>query len=697
MAEQRDFLVEVGTEELPPKDLLRLSQAFTDGLVSELASAGLEHGDVIPFATPRRLAVRVDELAIEQPPRKIELRGPPVRVAFDNDGEPTRAALAFAEKCGVEVAALGRTGGEKGKGQWLCFDGEEPGQSSITLLPDIVERSLAQLPVARRMRWGSGDGEFVRPVHWIAMLLGEEIVPMRQFGIDSGRVTFGHRFHAPGAIALARAADYPSALAGQGYVVPDFAERRARVKQSAIAAAREAGGEVLIDPALLDEVSALVEWPVALIGSFDPEFLELPREVLVATLQNHQRYFPVLTASGQLKPTFVAISNLESRAPDRVRAGNERVIRPRLADAQFFWDTDRTRRLAARADELKNIVFEAKLGSIYDRSQRIAILAAEVAAVNAAPAEHVSRAALLAKCDLVTNMVGEFPELQGVMGRYYALLDGEPEDVAVALEEHYLPRFAGDRLPTGPVGQAVAIADKLDTLCGIFAIGKRPSGTRDPYGLRRAALGLLRILIESSLDLPLKELVAAAVHLQPVDSPDNSLAGDIYAYIMERLRAYYGDAGALRGHPEVFDAVLLREPASPLDFHRRLEAVIHFMTLDQSQALAAANKRVANILRKAEGEKICRVPDPELFTENEERALFADLVAAERAVEPMYSARRYTDALSHLAQLRAPVDAFFDAVMVMADEPELRRNRLALLARMREIFLHVADLSAINV
>ncbi len=694
MADYRDFLVEVGTEELPPKDLKRLSAAFAELLVAEAARSGLEHGAVFSFATPRRLAVRIDALATGQPARKLELRGPPVKIAFDADGNPTRAALAFADKCGVDVGELGRTGGAKG--EWLCYEGEEPGLASAELMPELVARSLAQLPVARRMRWGSGEAEFVRPVHWLVMLIGKEVLATTQFGVEAGRTTFGHRFHAPGSITLAQAADYPAALADKGFVVPDFAQRRNRIETEATAAARGAGGSAHLEPALLDEVTALVEWPVALVGRFDADFLQLPREVLIATLQNHQRYFPVLARDGQLQPAFVAISNLESSAPERVRAGNERVIRPRLADARFFWDTDRKKRLAERVDALKGIVFQAKLGTVHDKSQRVAVLAAEVATTTQADAEHVARAALLAKCDLVTAMVGEFPELQGVMGRYYAAHDREPEEVAVALEEHYLPRFAGDRLPAGPVGQALAVADKLDTLCGIFAIGKRPTGTRDPFGLRRAAVGLLRILIEDKLDLPFRDLIEVAVHLQPVNTVGESLAGEVYDYTMERLRAYYGDTGILEAHPEVFDAVLLRKPASPLDFDRRLAAVIHFMTLEQSQTLAAANKRVANILRKAEDEVLPAQPDPAMFVSAEERHLYDELVAAETVVEPLFATRSYTDALSHLARLRTPIDAFFDAVMVMTEDTAQRRNRLALLARMRESFLRVADLSVIN-
>ncbi len=695
MAEMRDFLVEVGTEELPPKDLKRLSAAFQELLVAEIARAGLEHGAVLSFATPRRLAVRIDALATQQPARKLEMRGPPVKIAFDADGNPTRAALAFADKCGVEVAALGRVIGEKG--EWLSYDGEESGLATAALMPDLVARSLAQLPVARRMRWGSGEAEFVRPVHWLVMLLGEEVLTSSQFGVEAGRTTYGHRFHAPGAITLARAADYPAALADKGFVVPDFAQRRDRIETAAAAAAQEAGGNAHLDPPLLDEVTALVEWPVALVGKFDPAFLQLPREVLIATLQNHQRYFPILARDGQLQPAFVTISNLESTAPERVRAGNERVIRPRLADARFFWDTDRKKRLADRVEALKGVVFQAKLGTVYDKSQRVAVLAAEVAIANHADLDHVGRAALLAKCDLVTAMVGEFPELQGVMGKYYAAHDGEPEAVAIALEEHYLPRFAGDRLPTGAVGQAIAVADRLDTLCGIFAIGKRPTGTRDPFALRRAAVGLLRILIEDKLDLPLRDLIGVAVHLQPVNTVGESLADNVYDYAMERLRAYYSDSGILGSHPEVFDAVLLRKPASPLDFDRRLAAVIHFMALEQSHTLAAANKRVANILRKAENESLPAQPDPGLFEHAEEHQLYDELIAAEAIAEPLFATRSYTDALAHLARLRTPVDAFFDAVMVMAEDPALRRNRLALLARMRESFLRVADLSALTV
>jgi glycyl-tRNA synthetase beta chain len=683
------LLVEVGTEELPPKALPALSRAFAEGLAAGLRDAGLAAGTVHPFATPRRLAVRVAAVPDRQPDHTTERRGPPLKAAFDADGNPTRAALAFAESCGVPVASLARL--ETPKGAWLAHTTAAPGQPAAAVVPAIVERALAGLPVPKRMRWGSGDAEFVRPVHWLVILLGADVVPARMLGVEAGRTTHGHRFHAPAPIVLAHADEYPDVLARRGYVLADFAERRTRIADGVAAAAATLGARAHVEPALLDEVTSLTEWPVAVAGHFEERFLALPAEVLVATLQDHQRYFPVRDADGALCARFIAVANIESHAPGQVRAGNERVVRPRLADAAFFWEADRRRSLADRAPDLAGIVFQARLGTMADKCARVAGLAGAIARVLGANVAHAERAGRLAKVDLLTQMVGEFPELQGIMGRYYAREDGEDDEVARALEEQYLPRFAGDRLPETRTGQALAIADKLDTIAGTFAIGNRPSGNKDPYGLRRGALGVLRIVIERALPLDLRALIEDAIARQPVPGAD---ADALYEFMMERLRAYYleGDSGI---DASVFDAVLARRPTAPLDFDRRLRAVQRFLELDASASLAAANKRIANILRQA-GDPELGPADPKLFVEDAERVLHEALGAQAALVEPLLAAGRYADALEQLAGLRASVDAFFDQVLVMADDPALRANRLALLAQLRRLFLHTADLSRIQ-
>jgi glycyl-tRNA synthetase beta chain len=698
MSATADFLVEIGTEELPPKALAALERAFATSIGEALVRAGLTHGGLVSYATPRRLAVLVRALQTTQPLQKVEKRGPPVAVAFAADGSPTRAAVAFAEGCGVTVAELGRV--ETAKGAWLFHSAETAGQAASALLPDMVNAGLAALPIPRRMRWGSGEVEFVRPVHWVVMLLGDAVLSSPVLGITPGRVTRGHRFHAPDALPIARPSDYPALLAERGKVMPDFHDRRDRVRKLADAAARSAGGQAVYSDDLLDEVTALVEWPVAITGNFDPEFLRLPEEVLIATLQGHQRYFPVRNAEGSLLPQFITTANLESRDPDQVRQGNERVIRPRLADAAFFWDQDRKLPLAARTERLAAVVFQHGLGSLLDHSKRVATLGGELATALGHDRAAVERAALLSKTDLLTQMVGEFPELQGRMGFHYATHDGEPAAVAAAIEEQYLPRHAGDRLPATPVGRALAIAGRIDVLAGVFALGKRPTGNKDPFGLRRAALGLLRILVEDGVDLDLPALLARAIALQPCvvkDAP--ALAVELHDFIVERARAWYLDglapglpAGAVTA--ETFEAVRLRRPASPVDFHARLLGVHAFTSLPEAESLAVANKRIANILRTAGSGG--RDVDPAAFEAAEERALHAAIEKVAGAHREHLARRDYQQALQGLAALKLPVDAFFEAVMVMADDPRLRNNRLAQLRRLRQLFLDVADLSCLS-
>lgn len=712
--EKKDFLVELGTEELPPKALRGLELAFAAGVQSGLEKAGLTHSGLVSYATPRRLAVWVKKLVSRQPDQDIKRRGPPVNASFDASGQPTRAASAFAESCGVAVDALQKL--DEGKGTFLFFIGTKAGAAATELLPSIVQASVDALPIPRRMHWGSGTAEFVRPVHWLVMMYGKDVLPARLLDIESGNHTQGHRFHAPRPIKISSPSSYETTLRSRGYVLADFATRRELIRNKVVEVAASLGGTALISDELLDEVTALVEWPVPLAGRFEERFLELPREVLISTLQDHQRYFAVEDSLGRLLPSFITVSNIESRDPSKVREGNERVVRPRLADAAFFWQQDRKQPLASRRDALDAMTFQVKLGSLGDKTRRVRALAGEIAANGVGDRSEAERAAELCKCDLLTAMVGEFPELQGIMGTYYALADGEPAEVAVAIREHYLPRGAGDELPETHAGLAVAIADKLDTLAGIFEIGEKPTGAKDPFGLRRAAIGLLRIIIEKRLDLDLRKLIAVALGTvradveriraakaasgtsAPTAAPKGVVPAEdpVYDFIMERLRAYYLErpaAGATVAFTtEMFDAVLATKPGSPLDFDARLKALRAFLDLPEATALAAANKRIANILRKS-GESTGGAVDIEALKDPAESALWGAMEQLRSRVATEVAQREYANALGRLAQLRPPVDAFFEKVMVMDEDPRLRRNRLALLAQLHGLFIGIADLS----
>ncbi len=693
MSGGRDFLVEIGTEELPPKALRGLMDAFASGFEAALDEARLAHGDVHAYASPRRLALVVDALADSQPDRELTQKGPPVSVAFDDDGNPKPPAIAFAKKCGVDVADLGRS--KTDKGEWLSFDLVERGQPADELLPGLVEKALAQLPIPKLMRWGDSDHEFVRPVHWIILLHGDAVIDKPVLGITAGNTTRGHRFHSKGDVTIKSPADYLVQLE-EHHVIADFEKRRALVEDGVEKAAADAGGAIVDGDNLYDEVAALVEWPVPLLGRFEDKFLELPREVVVSTLSGHQRYFPVADEAGALMPLFVTVANLDSPEPDKVRDGNERVIRPRLADAAFFWDTDRRHGLAQHIDRLDAVVYQRGLGSLRDKSVRTGALATTIAAALGHDTKTVARAASLMKCDLLTGMVGEFPELQGTMGRYYAIADGESDAVANAIGEHYQPRFAGDALPASIDGRILAVADKLDTLAGIFALGKKPSGNRDPFGLRRAALGVVRILVEAELDLDLPVMIGAAIDAQPEAKGDRGeLAHELYTFITERLRRYFLDRDTSLA-TETFDAVMAREPASLVDFDQRLHAVQDFLGLDEAESLAAANKRIANILRQADAAADGSVAE-NLLEDGAERALFKALSNVSKTVAPKLGERQYTDALRELAGLKEPVDSFFDDVMVMVDDESVRNNRLAMLSQLRALFLDVADISRLSI
>ena len=683
-----DLLVEIGTEELPPKALPTLSAAFTDGIAKGLSDAGLIPNEVVAYAAPRRLAVWVKGVAPQQADQIIEKRGPAIKGAFDAAGNPTKAALAFANSCGVEVADLGKI--ETDKGAWLVFRQQQTGQATTALFPAMVEKSLAALPIPKRMRWGSGTAEFVRPIHWIVMLADNAVINANIMGIPSGCESRGHRFHAPAAITITSPADYATQL-GTAFVIARFAARRELIRSKVEARASELGGKAIMPDELLDEVTALVEWPVPVAGRFEERFLDVPQEALISTMQDNQKYFALVDTNGKLMPNFITVANIESRDVTQISSGNERVIRPRFSDAEFFWTQDKKQTLESRREGLKTMVFQQKLGSLYDKSARVAKLAGYIAQQLDADASLAVRAAELGKCDLITNMVFEFTELQGIMGRYYATHDGEAAEVAAALDEQYMPRFAGDELPQSKTGQILALAERLDTLAGIFGVGQKPTGAKDPFGLRRAALGALRLLIEKQLPLDLADLLDQAALNLAEQLGSKPAISDTLDYILDRLRGYYQERGI---GADIVEAVATLKPSQPLDFDRRVKAVAAFRQLTASESLAAANKRISNILKKVEGELPTRV-ELGLLQEPAEKALADAVFTQENQVLPLFAVGDYEAALLSLASLREPVDQFFTDVMVMADDMALRNNRLALLNHLRGLFLRVADLSVL--
>ncbi len=686
------FLVEIGTEELPPKALWSLAEAFHNHTRLGLEKAGLHHGTIKPYAAPRRLALLISDLALQQPDRENLRRGPALNAAFKEDGYPTPAAEGFAKSCGVTVEELERL--ESGKGAWLGFRVKEPGQPARGLLPDIIRDALDKLPVPKRMRWADLDAQFVRPVHWVVLLLGNELIDTTILGVKTSRETYGHRFHHPQAIYLAEPEAYAPLLETEGYVVADFHDRREAVRAQVLEAARQTGGTAIIDEALLAEVTSMVEWPRALVGRFDDAFLAVPSEALISAMKTHQKYFHLVDGKGALMPNFITIANIDSRDIEQVRQGNERVIRPRLADAAFFWNQDRKLRLSERVTQLQHVVFQNQLGSIHDKCMRLADLSVWLGSRLQLDHQHCRQAAQLCKADLLTNMVGEFPELQGIMGRYYAHHDGEDDAVALAIEEHYRPRFAGDVLASGGIGQVLAITDKIDTLAGIFGIGQIPTGDKDPFGLRRAALGVLRQMIEGKLDIDLYELLGEAVKGYGTRLTQQQVVDQVFGFMMERLRAYYLDLGVAA---DTFESVLAQAPRSPLDFDARILAVKTFRELPAAASLATANKRISNIIvKQAADVRIAAQPDATLFEFDEERTLHEQIEQHAREVTPLFARKDYVAALRTLAGLREPVDRFFDKVMVMVDDEKIRNNRLALLNRLRGLFLHTADLSRLQ-
>ena len=682
----QDFFVEIGTEELPPKALKTLATAFSDNIVEELAKQNLSHGEVSWYAAPRRLAVRVNQLALQQQDKVVEKRGPALAAAFDADGKPTKAAAAWAASNGITADQAERL--ETDKGAWLIHKALIKGESTASLLPAVISTALAKLPIAKPMRWGNSTAEFIRPVHTVTLLLGDDVVPATILGKESGRVSYGHRFHAPALVEIKNADSYLSTLE-QSYVIADFAKRKAIIAENVAAQAKALNGVALMDDALLEEVASLVEWPVVLVGSFEERFLQVPAEPLISTMKDNQKYFPLVDNNGKLLNKFIFVANIESKDPSQIISGNEKVVRPRLSDAQFFFVTDAKTKLVDRLPALSTVLFQQKLGTLLEKSERIAKVAAFIAGKIGADVQHAERAGLLSKTDLMTNMVGEFPEVQGVMGMHYARLDGEPEAVAVALNEQYKPLFAGDSLPSQLEACAVAIADKMDSLVGIFGIGQAPKGDKDPFALRRAAIGALRIMVEKQLPLDLLELIEFSKTTFGDKLTQASVSDEVLDFMLGRFRAWYEGEGF---GVDVIQAVLARRPTNPADFDRRVKAVAEFRKLDAALALAAANKRVANILAKVT-EAIPESINSALLSEEAEQALYKAIVA-EQAYQATVSS--YAEGLSHLAAMRDVVDQFFDKVMVNADDAAVRLNRQALLQQLRELFLRVADISVLQ-
>ncbi|UJR63618.1 glycine--tRNA ligase subunit beta [Dickeya zeae] len=686
----KTFLVEIGTEELPPKALRTLAESFAANFTAELDAAGLGYQSVDWFAAPRRLALKVAGLSASQPDREVEKRGPAIAQAFDASGNPTKAAEGWARGCGITVEQAERLTTDKG--EWLLFRTHVKGEAAQTLLPGMVSTALAKLPIPKLMRWGDNDTQFVRPVHTVTLLLGDELIPGTVLGIDSGRTLRGHRFMGEPEFTIDNADQYPQILQERGKVIADYDARKAKIKADAEEAARKIGGNADLSDSLLEEVTSLVEWPVVLTAKFEEKFLAVPAEALVYTMKGDQKYFPVYDNDGKLLPNFIFVANIESKDPQQIIAGNEKVVRPRLADAEFFFNTDRKKRLEDHLPRLETVLFQQQLGTLRDKTDRIAALTGWVAEQIGADVNHAKRAGLLSKCDLMTNMVFEFTDTQGVMGMHYARHDGEAEDVAVALNEQYQPRFAGDELPSSLVACALAIADKMDTLAGIFGIGQHPKGDKDPFALRRAALGVLRIIVEKRLPLDLQTLTEEAVRLYGDKLTNANVVDDVIEFMLGRFRAWYQE----EGHSvDTIQAVLARRPTRPADFDARVKAVSHFRTLEQAEALAAANKRVSNILAKST-ETLNDSVQAALLKEKEEIQLATYVTALTSKLAPWFAEGRYQEALAELAQLRESVDNFFDKVMVNADDAQVRINRLTLLNELRNLFLKVADISVLQ-
>ncbi|WP_293730280.1 glycine--tRNA ligase subunit beta [uncultured Actinobacillus sp.] len=686
----QNFLAEIGTEELPPKALKKLATAFAENVEAELNQAGLSFDKVEWFAAPRRLAVKVLGLATAQPSKEVEKRGPAVSAAFDAEGKPTKAAEGWAKGCGITVEQAERIATDKG--EWLVHRAVIEGQPTKNLLVGMISNALAKLPIPKTMRWGDKTEQFVRPVHTVTLLLGDELIEGEILGVASGTTVRGHRFLGEREFQISHADQYPALLKEKGSVVADFNERKALILAKAQEKATALGGVADIEEDLLDEVTSLVEYPNVLAAKFEERFLAVPAEALVYTMKGDQKYFPIYDKEGKLLPHFIFVSNINPEDPSKIIEGNEKVVRPRLTDAEFFFKTDLKQRLEDQLPRLETVLFQQQLGTLRDKTARIEQLAGEIAKQIGADETKAKRAGLLSKCDLMTNMVFEFTDTQGVMGMHYARHDGEDEEVAVALNEQYMPRFAGDELPKSLVASSVALADKFDTLTGIFGIGQQPKGSADPFALRRAALGALRIIVEKNLPLDLSDLVATSAKLFGDKLTNSNVVEEVVDFMLGRFRAWYQDEGIA---VDVIQAVLARRPTRPADFDARVRAVSHFRTLDSAEALAAANKRVSNILAKVEGEISSEI-DRTLLVEAEEKALAEQVITLQAELAPLFEKGEYQTALDRLAGLREVVDNFFDKVMVNAEDPKLRQNRQAILNNLRNLFLQVADISLLQ-
>ena len=683
----QEFLVELGTEELPPLALKKLSKAFADGIEAGLKTAELNYGEVKTYASPRRLAVQISDLQTAQEDKVVEKKGPAKKAAFDANGNPTKAVQGFARGCGIEVAELEEV--DTPKGLWMVYHQQQKGQPALELLPEIVSKSLAKLPIPKKMRWGSSSIEFVRPVHWLLMLLDEQVIPATILGKTSANTTRGHRFHAPKELVINKPADYVTTLEQQGKVLVDFAQRSELIRQQVATIAKENGGIAVIDENLLEEVTALNEWPQAIVGDFDDEFLSVPAEALISAMKGHQKYFHMLDSNNKLMAKFITISNIASSNPASVKYGNERVIRPRLADAKFFWEKDLKAGLEGFLPRLKKVVFQQKLGTVYDKVQRLEKLTIAIGEPLGGDKTLLAKSARLSKCDLMSEMVGEFTNLQGVMGGYYAHAQNEDAQVVEAIAQQYKPTFAGDSLPLSIVSQSLAIADKLDSITGIFGLGQVPTGDKDPFALRRSALGLVRIIIENELNLNLKELVKHSLSLHPEINTNTATINDIYDFIVSRLKSYYADKGI---SAEQFEAVRTCGSSYPLDFDKRIEAVKQFSAMAEAESLSAANKRIANILKKVTTELPTKI-NSKLFSETAEENLYKVINDIADKVSTFSAKKDYTSAMKLLAKVRQPVDEFFDQVMVMVEDKAVQNNRLALLNKTYSSFKQIADIS----
>ncbi len=689
---KQNLLIELGTEELPPKSLKKLSESFTQNIHDELNKAGFEFDKVVPYAAPRRLAVVVQNCACIQADTKVEKRGPAVSAAFDADGNPTRAAQGWAKGNGIDISQASRL--KTDKGEWLLHVADVKGKALKDVLQDVLQTSIKKLPIAKPMRWGSSSAEFIRPVHTICVMLGSDVLPVSLFGLNSGDQLSGHRFHGGRRFTLDHADNYASALKAQ-YVVADYAERADIIEVGLTAKAKELGLTPDYNRALLEEISSLVEWPVILSAKFEIEFLEVPKEALIYTMKDDQKYVPLLDNDGQLSSTFLFVSNIESKDPIQVIEGNQKVIRPRLSDAKFFFETDKKTTLASKAEKLATVLFQKELGTVAEKTDRLVAISKSIAAELGMDSSHVARAAALAKADLLSDMVMEFPSVQGIMGNHYALHDGEHADVALAIEEQYLPRFAGDKLPTSKAGYVLSLAEKLDTLVGIFGIGKLPKGDKDPFALRRSAIGILRILVENKLALDLQSIINSVVDIYGSKLSNKETASQVHTFLLDRFKPFYQDQN-IAG--DVVSAVMAQKPRTANDFDARIKAVTAFKQMDSASDLVAANKRVANILNKNSID-VSSLPniDPSLFSEAAEKVLYEALESSHNEVSKLIETLAYTDVLASLTVLKVPLNQFFDDVMIMADDEKVKSNRVALVGKARQLFLSVADVSVLAV